>query len=241
VSKDEIARRVNETMHLVEMPADFLQRRPSQLSGGQQQRVAVARALITQPKVLLLDEPLSNLDAKVRQRLRVEIRRLQKRINITTVYVTHDQEEALSMSDVVIVMKDGRVQQVGAPEEIYHHPANVFIADFMGVSNLLRGTVATDGKSVTVAGAQIAYDGTERGAVTVVFKADDARIATTIATSADKITFEGKVEESSFLGTVYRYYVNVSGETVLVDAPDKVSESQVKVVVPRANIQVYGA
>jgi len=241
VAKDEITRRVNETLKLVEMPAEMLQRRPSQLSGGQQQRVAVARALITQPKVLLLDEPLSNLDAKVRQRLRVEIRRLQRRIGITTVYVTHDQEEALSMSDVVVVMKDGRVQQVGKPEEIYNHPANVFVADFLGVSNLLRGTVTAGGKQVLVAGAHVEYPGTPESAVTVVFKADDARIATQGQGRDDAhvVAFDGTIEESSFIGTVYRYYVNVNGEIILVDTPEKVKETKVQVIVPREKIQVY--
>ncbi len=239
VGKSEIERRVNETMKLVEMSPDLLERRPSQLSGGQQQRVAVARALITQPKVLLLDEPLSNLDAKVRQRLRVEIRRLQKRIGITTVYVTHDQEEALSMSDVVVVMRDGRVQQVGKPEEIYHQPANVFVADFLGVSNLLRGTVTMGGKQVLVAGAHIAHEGEPGSAVTVVFKADEARFGNDAIHSDNMVEFDGIVEESSFIGTVYRYYVNVNGEMILVDTPEKISASKVKVVVARDKIQVY--
>lgn len=239
VPKDQITRRVNETMHLVEMPPNLLERRPSELSGGQQQRVAVARALITQPKVLLLDEPLSNLDAKVRQRLRVEIRRLQKRIGITSVYVTHDQEEALSMSDTVIVIKDGRVQQIGKPEEVYHHPANVFVADFLGISNLLRGTVTAGGQQVLVAGAHVDYKGAPGNAVTVVFKADEARIAEDATQTNDMILFDGTVEESSFIGTVFRYYVNVNGEVILVDMSDRVTGTRVKVVVPRDKIQVY--
>lgn len=239
VAKDEIVRRVNETMHLVEMAPDLLERRPSQLSGGQQQRVAVARALITQPKVLLLDEPLSNLDAKVRQRLRVEIRRLQRRIGITTVYVTHDQEEALSMSDMVVVMREGRVQQIGKPEEIYNHPANVFIADFLGVSNLLRGTVTGDGKQVLVAGAHVAHTGEPGSTVTVVFKADEADFARSGVELGNFIAFDGTVEESSFIGTVYRYYVNVNGENILVDAPEKVTETKVKVIVPKDKVRVY--
>lgn len=237
--KQEIEPRVRDTMKLVEMPPDMLERRPSQLSGGQQQRVAVARALITQPKVLLLDEPLSNLDAKVRQRLRVEIRRLQRRIGITTVYVTHDQEEALSMSDTVVVMKDGRVQQVGKPEEIYHQPSNVFVADFLGVSNLLRGTVTAGGKSVLVAGAHAAHDGEPGSSVTVVFKADEAKITTDSVQGDDIVAFEGQLEESFFIGSVYRYYVNVNGEMILVDSPDKVSGPNVRVLVPKEKVQIY--
>lgn len=237
--KQEIEPRVRDTMKLVEMPPDMLERRPSQLSGGQQQRVAVARALITQPKVLLLDEPLSNLDAKVRQRLRVEIRRLQRRIGITTVYVTHDQEEALSMSDTVVVMKDGRVQQVGKPEEIYHQPSNVFVADFLGVSNLLRGTVTAGGKSVLVAGAHAAHDGEPGSSVTVVFKADEAKITADSVQGDDTVAFEGQLEESFFIGSVYRYYVNVNGEMILVDSPDKVSGPNVRVLVPNEKVQIY--
>ncbi len=237
--KQEIEPRVRDTMKLVEMPADMLERRPSQLSGGQQQRVAVARALITQPKVLLLDEPLSNLDAKVRQRLRVEIRRLQRRIGITTVYVTHDQEEALSMSDTVVVMKDGRVQQVGKPEEIYHQPSNVFVADFLGVSNLLRGTVTAGGKSVLVAGAHVTHDGEPGSSVTVVFKADEAKITADSVQGDDIVAFEGQLEESFFIGSVYRYYVNVNGEMILVDSPDKVSGPNVRVLVPNEKVQIY--
>jgi ABC-type Fe3+/spermidine/putrescine transport system ATPase subunit len=239
MKKPDIEPRVQETMKLVEMSPDLLERRPSQLSGGQQQRVAVARALITKPKVLLLDEPLSNLDAKVRQRLRVEIRRLQKRIGITTVYVTHDQEEALSMSDIVVLMKDGRVQQVGTPEEIYHRPGNVFVADFMGTSNLLRGTVTAGGKSVLVAGARVAYDGEPGDNVTVVFKADEAQIAADASTSDQTVIFEGQLDESFFIGSVYRHYVNVNGELILVDSPDKVSGTNVHIHVPRDKIQIY--
>lgn len=239
LKKQEIELRVQDTMKLVEMAPDMLARRPSQLSGGQQQRVAVARALITQPKVLLLDEPLSNLDAKVRQRLRVEIRRLQKRIGITTVYVTHDQEEALSMSDVVVVMKDGQVQQVGKPEEIYHQPGNVFVADFLGVSNLLRGTVTAGGKSVLVAGAHVAYDGAPESNVTVVFKADEAQITADAVQRDDVVAFEGQLDEAFFIGTVYRYYVNVNGEMILVDSPNKVEGPKVRVLVPKEKVQVY--
>src|SRR5512142_3380986 len=175
VPQNEIRQRVQETMQLVEMPAtEILQRKPTQLSGGQQQRVALARALIVRPRVLLLDEPLSNLDAKVRQRLRVEIRRLQRRIGITTVYVTHDQEEALSMSDRVVVMSKGAVMQVGRPEEIYQHPDNAFVAEFLGVSNVLHGCVSAGGESVQVAGTTIRYQGTPSERVIVVFKADQA-------------------------------------------------------------------
>ena len=235
----EVERRVHETMQLVEMPADFLKRRPTELSGGQQQRVALARALIVLPRVLLLDEPLSNLDAKVRQRLRLEIRRLQRRIGITTIYVTHDQEEALSMSDIVVVINQGRVVQVGRPEDIYRRPSTAFVAEFMGVSNVLRGTVAPDGKSVTVAGTRIAYAATPGSPVTIVFKADEAKIAPGDVRADDVVTFHGCIEESFFVGSLYRHYVNVNGEVILVDSPDTVSHPEVSVLVPKEKIQIY--
>src|SRR4029079_16178981 len=128
---------------LVQMQA-FADRRASQLSGGQQQRVALARAFIFQPSVLLFDEPLSNLDAKLRADMRIELRELQHRLGITSVYVTHDLEEALRMSDRIVVMKDGLIAQVGSPLEIYNHPRNAFVADFVGSANLIRGRNRTD-------------------------------------------------------------------------------------------------
>ncbi len=239
VKKEQVSSRVRETMVLVEMSPDLLERRPSQLSGGQQQRVAVARALITQPKVLLLDEPLSNLDAKVRQRLRVEIRRLQRRIGITTVYVTHDQEEALSMSDMVVVMNQGRVMQIGKPEEIYRHPANAFVADFLGVSNVLHGNVTQDGMGVAVAGICIPYKGSPGAPCTAVFKADEAQIVAGSAQREDAVVFRGKLEEAFFIGSLYRHYVNVNGEMLLVDSPTRVAGPEVSVVVSKQRIMVY--
>ncbi len=240
VPRAEIHQRVEAVMQLVEMPsAEILQRKPTQLSGGQQQRVAVARALIVQPRVLLLDEPLSNLDAKVRQRLRVEIRRLQRRIGITTIYVTHDQEEALSMSDMVVVMNQGRVMQIGKPEEIYHLPANAFVAEFLGVSNVLRGSVTSDGKGVSVAGVCIPYDANPGSPATVVFKADEAEVESLESPIGQGILFRGTLEEVFFIGSVYRHYVNVNGEMILVDSPTRVTGSKVTVRVPENSIQVF--
>lgn len=149
-SKAEIADRVAKVLHqvgLAEMPGKGV----TQLSGGQQQRVALARAIVYQPKILLFDEPLSNLDAKLRERMRLELRRLQTELGITSIYVTHDQEEAMVMSDRVIVLNHGRIQQIGAPIEIYDRPANRFVADFIGSSNILGGTVrSSSGTSATV-------------------------------------------------------------------------------------------
>jgi ABC-type Fe3+/spermidine/putrescine transport system ATPase subunit len=237
--QNEIDARVHETMQLVEMPADFLKRRPTELSGGQQQRVALARALIVRPRVLLLDEPLSNLDAKVRQRLRLEIRSLQRRIGITTIYVTHDQEEALSMSDVVVVMDQGRVVQVGKPEEIYRRPGSAFVAEFMGVSNVLRGRVTQDGKTVDAGGIWIPHIGVPGSPVTVVFKADEAEPLAADARVDDAVVFEGDLIEAFFFGAMYRHFVNVSENTILVDRPTRIESKRVRLAVPRDKIQVF--
>jgi spermidine/putrescine transport system ATP-binding protein len=140
VSKQDSNRRVAEALALVQLEG-FDKRRPSQLSGGQQQRVALARALILNPSVLLLDEPLGALDAKLRKALQVELKALQERIGITFIYVTHDQEEALTMSDRLAVMSRGRIEQVGTPEELYERPTTEFVADFLGVSNLMSGAI----------------------------------------------------------------------------------------------------
>ena len=146
LTKDEMLDRAVEAARLVQID-NLLDRKPSELSGGQQQRVAIARALVKMPKVLLLDEPLSNLDARLRLQTREEIRRIQKETGITTIFVTHDQEEAMSISDMIVVMKLGVVQQIGAPQEVYDDPANMFVAKFLGTPpiNMFNGTVK-DGK-----------------------------------------------------------------------------------------------
>jgi spermidine/putrescine transport system ATP-binding protein len=140
VNRSEIPERVKELLEVVRL-ADFAERRPGQLSGGQQQRVALARALVNYPSALLLDEPLGALDLKLRQAMQLELKRIQREVGITFVYVTHDQEEALTMSDRIAVMNDGQVEQIAAPEEIYNSPASVFVASFIGVANLLPATV----------------------------------------------------------------------------------------------------
>jgi len=142
-SREQIAEKVERALDMVQMRA-FRDRGASQLSGGQQQRVALARAFVFQPSVLLFDEPLSNLDAKLRADMRIELRELQHRLGITSVYVTHDLEEALAMSDHIVVMRDGLIAQVGSPNEIYNRPRNAFVADFIGSANLIRGRNRTD-------------------------------------------------------------------------------------------------
>ena len=247
VGKDEVNRRVLEALQLVEMmiAPDILERKPTALSGGQQQRVALARALVVRPKVLLLDEPLSNLDAKVRQRLRVEVRRLQRQVGITTIYVTHDQEEALSMADRVVVMDQGVVRQVGTPEEIYRSPTTAFVAEFLGVTNVLAGRVAADRMTVTVAGATVARRVEETGpddAVTVVFKADAASVVgagVSLPEGTDSVLFEGDLVEVFFVGSVYRHYVSVGDEMILVDDAARAQGPRVRVAVPAGDLQIY--
>src|SRR5690349_7080397 len=142
-SATQITEKVDRALDMVQM-RQFRDRGASQLSGGQQQRVALARAFVFQPSVLLFDEPLSNLDAKLRADMRIELRDLQHRLGITSVYVTHDLEEALAMSDRIVVMRDGSIEQIGSPAEIYNLPRNAFVADFVGPANLIRGRLRAD-------------------------------------------------------------------------------------------------
>ncbi len=149
VEKREIERRVGEALELVDLPG-FARRKPSQLSGGQQQRVALARALVNRPKVLLLDEPLGALDLKLRKQMQLELKRIQSEVGITFLYVTHDQEEAMTMSNRLAVMRHGTIEQIGSPEDVYEHPATEFVAGFLGASNLLEGEISgsEDGMAV---------------------------------------------------------------------------------------------
>jgi spermidine/putrescine transport system ATP-binding protein len=156
VAKAEVRRRVDEVLELVQL-TEYATRKPGQLSGGQQQRVALARALVLHPAVLLLDEPLGALDAKLRRQLQVELKQLQAQVGITFVYVTHDQEEALTMSDRIAVINRGRIEQAASPQDLYEEPANAFVADFLGVSNLMDATVA--GPSAGGAGAEVKLSG----------------------------------------------------------------------------------
>ncbi len=242
--KSEIKKRVIDALNMVEMMVapDILERKPTALSGGQQQRVALARALVVRPKVLLLDEPLSNLDAKVRQRLRVELRRLQRQVGITTIYVTHDQEEALSMADQVVVMDCGEVRQIGTPEEIYRKPTTAFVAEFLGVTNVLAGTLAPDGRAVLAAGTRIPLPDdvpASSAHFTIVFKADAAYILREQAAPEDAVVFAGDLVEVFFVGSTYRHYVKVGAEMLLVDSPFRVGGPNVHVVVPKAELKIY--
>jgi putative spermidine/putrescine transport system ATP-binding protein len=214
--KDQIRKRVAELLEVVNLP-DKGSRYPFQLSGGQQQRVALARALAFEPTVLLLDEPLSALDAKIRVALRLEIRQIQRQLGITTVYVTHDQEEALSLSDRVVVMSEGRIEQVGAPAEIYNFPATPFVASFVGTLNLLPATV------IDAAAGRISVDGQEirgsqplesTGSATVALRPEAVRLGDRGGANH----LRGTIDDVSFLGSIVRTRVRLSdGATLSFD------------------------
>jgi putative spermidine/putrescine transport system ATP-binding protein len=215
----EIAARVDEMLQLIKLP-ELGKRYPYQMSGGQQQRVALARALAIKPQVLLLDEPLSALDAKIRVSLRTEIRAIQRELGITTIYVTHDQEEALSLSDRIVVMSEGRVEQIGTPFDIYNAPRTAFVASFVGTLNVLRGRV------VDPARGRIAIDGQE---ITVARGLDTARVGEERAVSLrPEIAslhevhgagnhLQGTVEDVNFLGSIVRIRVRFGENAMVVD------------------------
>jgi spermidine/putrescine transport system ATP-binding protein len=215
----EVKRTVARSLELVQM-TDFAARKPAQLSGGQQQRVALARALAPRPKVLLLDEPLSALDLKLRHAMRGELKALQRETGVTFVFVTHDQEEALTMSDRIAVMASGRVQQVGTPTEIYEKPVNRFVADFVGRTNFLTGTVVAsrEGEAVVaLLGRRIRVAGARRPGARVTLVVRPEKIAlhplsTEVAPDAEG-TFDGTVIDSTYLGTDTSYRVRVTGTT----------------------------
>jgi len=228
VGRRERQDRIEEALALVDM-ADYLNRYPHELSGGQQQRVAIARTLIYKPKVLLLDEPLSNLDAKLRDRARIWLRRLQRDLGVTTIFVTHDQAEALSLSDRIVVMEDGRIVQVDSPENIYLRPATPFVADFVGGCSFLTGTVAgvaADGR------LQIAIDSastislpassylSEKGArVTLAIRPEWATLATAGAATPDQSTIRVNITGYEFAGGRFFCFGQVGDQFIRFESP----------------------
>ncbi|MDQ2065900.1 ABC transporter ATP-binding protein [Xinfangfangia sp. CPCC 101601] len=218
VPKAEIATRVTRALEMVRLPGSE-RKLPSQLSGGQQQRIALARAIVFEPEVLLLDEPLSALDANMREEMRVEIKKIQKQTGITALFVTHDQEEALSMSDRIVVMNAGRAEQIGTPQDVYDRPATKFVADFLGKANMLEGKVATvtgSVASVTLTGGQSVQITSPRQlsvgeAVTVVVRPQ--MLTTPPPPGASPL--RGKVVSSSYLGGRVIYEVDI-GEPALI-------------------------
>ncbi|MFP5387910.1 MAG: ABC transporter ATP-binding protein [Thermoleophilia bacterium] len=229
VSKEEAARRAGTELERVGLAAEA-KRRPAQLSGGQQQRVALARALVNLPKVLLLDEPLGALDLKLRKGLQIELKRIQRDVGITFVYVTHDQEEALTMSDRIAVMNRGRIEQIGVPEDVYERPATTFVAGFIGVSNLMPATVTGRGEVHLDQGPALRADTDGLGdgdRCHAVVRPEKLRVDLVEAGAADldgRPRIEGVVESSLYLGTSTQIVVDLGDGvrmTVLVPNADE--------------------
>ncbi len=212
VNKEEIRKRVPKILEIVHL-SQYADRLPNQLSGGQQQRVALARALLAEPKVLLLDEPLSNLDAKLRESMRFEIKEITTSLGISVVYVTHDQTEAMAMSDRIFLINNGVVQQSGTPDEIYNHPANQFVADFLGKVEFFKG-MAQDGKiRLTEWNAELPYPEMKySGMVEVAIRPENIQL------SAQEGNIRGKVEKMYYLGDVTDCRIRVGSATVRVIA-----------------------
>ncbi len=222
VPAKEIRGRVEAALELVGL-LEFSERRPSQLSGGQQQRVALARTIIIEPRVLLLDEPLSNLDANLRIQMRREILELQRELMLTTIFVTHDQEEANTISDRMAVLNDGIIQQVGAPVHLYDNPANRFVAHFLGTANLIDGRVdVAGGQAVFTAedGTTIPLsdEGIEAGDKrTAMFRPQNMTIGEPSVISGDGPLLSGRIQHREFLGSLIRYAVEVGEHVIVVD------------------------
>lgn len=216
IPKDQAACRVAEALDLVQLP-QVGDRYPKALSGGQQQRIALARAIVIEPDVLLLDEPLSALDANLREDMRVELKRIQDRIGVTTVFVTHDQSEALAMSDSIVVMSNGRVEQVGAPEEVYNTPASEFVAQFLGASNILaatctgraNGTVTLDAPVFGRLGipAERAPQVTGAGPAKLVLRAEKLHLTARGTTDGQAASADAVVEAVDYQGQAARYFL----------------------------------
>ena len=220
VPRDEIEEKVTEMLRLVKLTG-FEKRSVTHLSGGQQQRVAIARALVSHPQVLLLDEPLGALDLKLRKDMQQELKNIQKATGITFIFVTHDQEEALSMSDTIVVMSEGRIQQIGTPTDIYNEPKNAFVADFIGESNIVDGVMREDYR-VTFSGHT--FECVDKGfgkneAVDVVVRPEDVDIV-----SREKGMLQGTVTSVTFMGVHYEIIVDINGFKWMIQTTDFCAE-----------------
>ncbi|WP_108662147.1 ABC transporter ATP-binding protein [Acuticoccus kandeliae] len=233
VNRADRDKAIREALELVEM-GPYAERYPFELSGGQQQRVALARALVYRPSLLLLDEPLSNLDAKLRERARVWLRELQERLNVTTIYVTHDQSEALAVSDRIVVMSMGHVRQVGTPREIYESPKDAFVADFIGSSNFLEGTVVDrneTGASVRLPGGAVIQTTTAPTTTSdVVIAVRPERIS--LVSEGGENTLPVTVGAGSYLGAAYQYEVRQSDFAFRIQTDGPVAAGNAFVRIP---------
>lgn len=248
--KDEINNKVKEMVHIFGLEG-MEERFPRQLSGGQQQRVAFARALVIGQKILMLDEPLSNLDAKLRVEVRNELRGIQKRLGITTIFVTHDQDEALAMSDFIAVFDKGTIKQFGTPWEVYFKPNSRYVADFVGVANFIEGRVKeiqgediiVDYKDISIRLNERAYKVTLGEKITLLVRPECISILSEPTIDDNKINaLQGQIETSSFLGHLIRYWVKVGEKTFIVDDSNPsihgYMEGNVKLTLDKSKIHI---
>lgn len=231
IDKKEIKSRVDEVLELVDLK-DLSGRYPFQLSGGQQQRVALARTLVVKPKVLLLDEPLSNLDAKLRVQMRKELQDLHKKIGITSIFVTHDQEEANSMSTNLAILNEGVVQQVGKPVDLYNNPKNIFVANFLGTTNVIDGTFKNN-NFTSSEGLEIKDIIDDKKGTNILLRPQNLYLH---GNNNDFQNFEGIVINQEFLGNIVRYTVDVKNHLLIVDSLHEVNK---KIYSPNEKIKIY--
>jgi iron(III) transport system ATP-binding protein len=231
IDKKEIKSRVDEVLELVDLK-DLSGRYPFQLSGGQQQRVALARTLVVKPKVLLLDEPLSNLDAKLRVQMRKELQDLHKKIGITSIFVTHDQEEANSMSTNLAILNEGVVQQVGKPVDLYNNPENIFVANFLGTTNVIDGTFKNN-NFTSSEGLEIKNIIDDKKGTNILLRPQNLYLH---GNNNDFQNFEGIVINQEFLGNIVRYTVDVKNHLLTVDSLHEVNK---KIYSPNEKIKIY--
>ncbi|WP_193183766.1 ABC transporter ATP-binding protein [Nisaea sediminum] len=221
VPKEDIRRKVTEALDIVRLPG-VEDRFPNQLSGGQQQRIALARAIVIEPDVLLLDEPLSALDANLREEMRVELKAIQNRIGVTSIFVTHDQSEALAMSDKIVVMSAGRVEQTGSPEEVYTRPASEFVTSFLGNANLLTGTVrniVAEVAEIEVEGLGTLFADVSGDAAPAVVDGTEVRLSIkaeklALARDPSESTLTARIRDVDYQGQVARYFLEAGGHTL---------------------------
>jgi putative spermidine/putrescine transport system ATP-binding protein len=244
VAKQDIARRVAEILAMLKLEG-FGERNVTQLSGGQRQRVALGRALAVSPQLLLLDEPLSNLDARIREDVRHEIKSLQAKLGITTIHVTHDREEAMVMADRIAILDAGRIAQLGSPEEVYNRPNSPFVASFMGAGNVLElEAVPADGGMRIEAGAHndavLIRGAAVAGPVMAHFRSEAARLGAADAAGADRLLLRGRIVQASYPGGFYRYAVAVGQNQFMVDDPRRLAVGEnVGIGLPVSSLHIF--
>ena len=247
VSRSEIARQIAELLTMLRLEG-LGERKVTALSGGQRQRVALGRALVVNPQILLLDEPLSNLDARIREEVRHEIKTLQQTLGITTVHVTHDRQEAMVMADRIAILNTGRVAQIGTPEEIYNHPNSPFVAGFMGAGNVLPLRMRSDGQlagdGVVLDAAPLTAEGgrpwPNGTAVTAHFRSEEARLCSPDRPNDGCLVLRGEVVQCSYPGGFYRYTVRIGSRQYMVDDLRKLAIGEaIGIALPATALHIY--